>query len=300
MSDFYLGLDVGGTASRWALADASAAIVRRGSLGGATGHLFAEGPRENFIRMIEGVAVALDGVKPAGVFAGVTGLGPGAYAEAKTIISPRLGIAPDAIWLDDDIVLAYRAAFQPGEGHLVSAGTGSIGMHVDAEGRMIRVGGRGLLIDDGGSGTWIALTALDRMFRLIDEHGTPKGAEILADAVAAAVGGEGWDAVRAYIYGSDRGRIGMLATNIAEAANAGDPLALAVLADAGRELARLAQALSGRVGPRPVAFIGGIVSLHPVIVETLSASLPGTKLVFPRIDAAARAAALARDFSITG
>lgn len=295
MSGLYLGLDVGGTASRWALVDGDGTVVQRGALGGATGHLFAEGPRGDFVRMIDGVVVALGSVRPEAIFAGVTGLAPQAFAEARAIMGPRLGVGPETIGLDDDIALAYRAAFRPGEGHLVSAGTGSIGLHIAADGTVIRVGGRGLLIDDGGSGTWIALTAIDRLYRVIDAHGGPVGTETLAGAIAGAVGDEGWDAVRSYVYGSDRGRIGMLARAVAEAAGAGDGLALAVLADAGRELARLAGALIGRAGMRPVAVIGGVVRLHPVIAETLRGALPDTQIVFPEIDAAATAGRLARE-----
>ena len=61
----------------------------------------------------------------------------------------------------------------------------------------------------------------------------------------------------------------MLAPSVAQAATAGDPLALAVLTEAAGELARLARALIGRAGHLPVAFVGGIISLHPVIKQTL-------------------------------
>jgi glucosamine kinase len=296
MSRYYLGLDVGGTATRWALADEDGRLVKRGALSGATGHLFAEQPRADFVRMIQSVAAALDRYLPlAGVHAGVTGLGPKAFAEARTIMTPALGAAPSAIALDDDIALAYRAAFAPGAGHLISVGTGSIGLHIKPDGEVVRVGGRGLLIDDGGSGTWIALTALNRLYRLIDGQGAPVGAEILAKSLAAGVGGDSWDDARAYVYGSDRGRIGMLAPCVAQAASAGDPLALEILVDAAHELARLARALIGRAGNLPVAFVGGIIALHPVIKQTLAADLSGVETVFPKIDAAATAALLARD-----
>lgn len=296
MSRYYLGLDVGGTATRWALADETGRLVKRGALGGATGHLFAEKPRADFAAVIDGVAAALERHVPlAGVHAGVTGLGPTAFSEARIIIGPAFSIAPDAIALEDDIALAYRAAFAPGEGHLISAGTGSIGLHLKATGEIIRVGGRGLLIDDGGSGTWIALTALDRLFRRIDEQGAPLGAEILAAALATAVGGGEWDDARRYVYGSDRGRIGMLAPAVAQAATAGDALALQVLTDAAGELARLARALINRAGALPVAFVGGIIALHPVIKQTLVDALPQADVRFPKIDAAATAARLAHD-----
>ena len=190
--------------------------------------------------------------------------------------------------------LAYRAAFAPGAGHLISAGTGSIGLHVTADGQIIRVGGRGLLIDDGGSGTWIALTALDRLYRLIDETGSTAGAQILADELFTAIGGSDWDATRAYIYGSDRGRIGALAQAVARAATKGDALALDILTQAGTELARLGQALVARAGHLPIGYVGGIIDLHPQIRLSLADALPDEVLLYPRLDAAAFAAQWAR------
>ncbi|MBP0575292.1 hypothetical protein J8J27_31715, partial [Mycobacterium tuberculosis] len=82
----------------------------------------------------------------------------------------------------------------------------------------IQVGGRGILVDDGGSGAWIALAALKALFRRIDAVGRPDGMEILAAAIAEAVGGDGWPPVRAYVYGGERGRIGQLAPAVARAA----------------------------------------------------------------------------------
>jgi glucosamine kinase len=291
----YLGIDVGGTASRWVLIDTDGEKIASGTAPGATGHLFAEAPRRSFIAMIEAVAAETAGVAPlTALHAGVTGLGTPAMAEARAIVASAFAIDPAAITLADDMDLAFRACFAPGEGHIVSAGTGSIGIHLTAHGEVIRVGGRGLLIDDGGSGTWIALTALDRLYRLLDEHGRPEGAEILAEALFTAIGGAAWDDVRSFVYASDRGRIGTLSRAVADAAETGDGLALRILTDASHELARLAHALIARAGILPVAFVGGVINLHPSIRPSLVAALPGIEVRFPTIDAALTAAMIAR------
>jgi N-acetylglucosamine kinase-like BadF-type ATPase len=294
MTPGFLGIDIGGTASRWVLVGDDGAVLARGSAGGATGHLFAVAERTRFTQVIGEIA-ASNSTPIATVHAGVTGLGPQAFHEARALVAAQFGIEPDAVGVSDDMELAFHACFAPGEGHLVAAGTGSIGLHLTAAGEAIRVGGRGLLIDDGGSGTWIALTALDRLYRRIDETGLPGEAQVLADALYGAIGGSDWDAVRSFVYGSDRGRIGTLAQAVAEAATAGDPLALEILADAGTELARLARALLRRGGIRPIAFIGGIIALHPAIATALAAALPGNELRYPRIDAALHAAQMAQE-----
>jgi N-acetylglucosamine kinase-like BadF-type ATPase len=288
----FLGIDVGGTATRWAAIDDAGRLLARGSAGGATGMLFAEAERQRFADTIAAIATAFPRRPVGAVHAGITGLGPRAHPDTRAIIGAAFGT--DRIELGDDMDLAFRAVFEPGEGHLVSAGTGSIGLHLTAAGEPIRVGGRGILVDDAGSGSWIALQAIERLYRLIDERGAPTGAERLADAVHAAIGGKNWDDVRGFVYGSDRGRIGSLATAVAAAAAAGDPLARTILDEAAGELARLARALVARSSPLSVGFVGGVLDLDPAIRPALVAALPGLEVNFPKPDAALRAAELAR------
>lgn len=289
----HLGIDIGGTASRWVVVDEEGHAVARATAGGATGHVFNPVEREKLVGVLTKIAKVSGSV--SSVVLGVTGLGASVHGELKALAAPILGVPEAAIGTMDDMELAYRAVFAPGEGHLISAGTGSIGLHLTAGGDFVRVGGRGLLIDDGGSGTWIALRALDLLYRRIDENGGPGDANILATHLFEAMGGESWDDTRAFVYGSDRGRIGTLAQVVAKAAEAGDALALDILDDAGRELARLGAALVKRAGRHPIGYIGGIVRLHPNIKTSLIAALSGEDVVFPEADAALHAARLARD-----
>lgn len=298
MTRRFIGVDIGGTASRWVVADADGAEIARGAASGATGHLFNPAERERFAATIGAIAADAQAHLPiAAAFLGVTGLGERAFDEARAIAGAVLGLDPARIGTSDDMELAFRAAFAPGAGHLVSAGTGSVGLHVTTDGMLVRVGGRGLLIDDGGSGTWIALTALDRLYRLIDETGGPGEAGILAEELFAAMGGDDWSATRAYVYGSDRGRIGALAQAVARAADRDDPIALATLGQAAEELARLGRALTKRAGSLPIGYVGGVIGLHKSIKPALTAALSGCQVVFPQIDAAQHAAVMARQFA---
>lgn len=290
----YLGIDIGGTASRWVVVDDAGILLDRGVAPGATGHLFNPVERERLTTTLAAITDAVRNHSPIAACLGVTGLGEAVHAEARNLVAALFAIDSRAIRLGDDMELAFRATFAPGTGHLVSAGTGSIGVHLTADGQLIRVGGRGLLIDDAGSGTWIALTALDQLYRRIDETGGPADATILAAELFGEMGGDGWDQTRSFVYGSDRGRIGTLAQAVARAATKGDPVANSILARAAVELARLAKALIARAGPLPVAFIGGIITLHPSIKPALQAELSHAVVSFPEIDAAAHAAQWAR------
>jgi glucosamine kinase len=293
----FLGVDIGGTASRWVLVDADSAVIARGSAAGATGHAFNPVERERLLTTLSTIAEAVRDSSPIAACLGITGLGESVHDAVRDMVTALFGVAPSSVQLGDDMELAFRATFAPGTGHLISAGTGSIGLHLTAQNELIRVGGRGLLIDDAGSGTWIALNALDQIYRRIDETGGPANATILADELYAEMGGEGWDKTRSFVYGSDRGRIGTLAQAVARAATQGDPVAADILARAAIELARLATALIARTGPLPIAFIGGIITLHPSIKPALEKALPHAVVSFPQIDAAAHAAQWARQIS---
>ena len=57
-----------------------------------------------------------------------------------------------------------------------------------------------------------------------------------------------------------------------------DPAALALLHEAGTELARLALALGQRLGPLPVALAGRVFALHSGIEAALRGALPGVDI----------------------
>lgn len=265
-----LGIETGGTGSRWCLAAASGAILARGEIEPMTGHVFSEAERERVSGIFAQLAKDLEEVgRPAAIVAGITGLGPESALRAvfSAMLAAAFGCAENKILVVDDMWLGYRARFAPGDGIIVYAGTGSIGYHLGAEGEIIRAGGRGILIDDGGSAAWIAATALRQLLRSEDEVPGSGWDSILGRALAQALGGASWDAARSYVYGGDRGRLGLLARAVAAAAEAGDAEAGRIFTLAGEELARLALALRARLGCKPVALVGRAATLSPAIAQ---------------------------------
>lgn len=290
----HLGLDVGGTASRWVACDDGGAILSRGRAAGATGHVFNPVERDRLRAALVQIAGDLHaaGLATGSLTAGLTGFGAAVADEVKALMGEGLGIAADGIVVMDDIALAYMANFAPGEGHLVSAGTGSIGLHISDKGIFTRVGGRGILIDDAGSGSWIALQALDAIYRALDHSGSFVSVEALARHIFREVGGETWRDVRQFVYTGDRGRIGALAVAVARAAEEGDAVAISILQRAGGELALLARALITRVGNRPLGFAGGVLDLHPLIAAAIRRQLAGHDIRLVSADASLAAARL--------
>ena len=269
-----LGIDAGGTRTRWALASAGGELLAEGHVAGFSAVQLATRNGQQAVRDTLAVLAAevLAVGQPCQVHAGVTGYGGVAEPLAGLIGAP-LGLAADAVTLATDIEVACLDVFHPGEGYLVYAGTGSIAAFVDGGGAFHRVGGRGAVVDDAGSGFWIAREALRLIWRHEDEAPGAWQASPLAREVFEHVGGSDWAASRAFAYGVDRGEMGKLALAVAAAA-ATDPQALHLLDDAGRELGRLARILVQRFGPRPVALAGRVFQLHPVIEQACRAALP--------------------------
>lgn len=293
--DVHLGIDVGGTASRWVACDEAGVEIARGKAPGATGHLFNPVELARLRATLTAIAkgVGASGLLAKSLTAGLTGYGAAVRDDLEALLAEIFGTERSAIIVTDDIVLAYLANFAPGEGHLVSAGTGSIGLHIGAGFQsFVRVGGRGILIDDAGSGSWIALRALDQLYRHLDHAGSPDTGSSLARQLFAAIGGTGWDDVRQFVYGGDRGRIGTLALAVARAAEEGDGIALTVLRRAGNELGQLGLALVARAGERPIGFVGGVLGLHPLIAQGIRQSLAGRAVLMLEADAALAAARL--------
>ena len=291
-----LGIDAGGTATRWRLVEEAGECVAQGSVEPLTGHLFSAAAEDRAKRIVAEIAQSVTKVgKPVGVVAGITGLTRNTAAEAtmRSVLADAFALDDHKVFVAEDMWIAYLSYFALGEGILIYSGTGSIGYFLSEDKEVIRVGGRGNLIDDGGSGFWIAREALKAVLRAEEERPGYGWSTILGTALAEALGGTEWDVVRAFVYGGDRGKIAVLARIVGEAAERGDKTAESILRDAGAELARLANALFKRLEPRPVALVGGAFRVHPLIGEAFRQDLVASvEVISSDMDAAMTAARL--------
>lgn len=289
----FLGLDAGGTATRWALVDAHGELVNEGQAGACSGlQLMDTVGTEAIAGALR--AIAAEAGPLAGIAVGMTGLGDAQAPTLRTLLSTTFGVAATQTRAFNDIELLCRATFAPGAGLVLYAGTGAIAALVDAQGTLQRAGGRGHLIDDAGGGHWIAREALKHVWRAEDETPGAWRSSPLARALFERIGGADWVHTRAWVYGAARGEMGTLALAVAEAASQGDATARALLHTAGEELARLARALLQRFGTLPVALAGRVFELHPTIETAVREAMPGTplqRLHTPPHHAAARLAA---------
>jgi N-acetylglucosamine kinase-like BadF-type ATPase len=274
-----LGIDAGGTQTRWALAAPDGAILAEGTVAGLSALQMSkpDGRASVHATFAELARDVRAHAQPSRVRAGLTGFG-GDGEQLTNWLAELLGVNPAAIAMCNDIEIAYRASFMPGEGYLVYAGTGSIGAFIDEDGQFHRAGGRGVVLDDGGGGFWIAREALRHIWRIEDEAPGSWENSAMARAVFDVIGGADWDRSRQFIYGQERGEVGKLALAVAASVDQ-DPAAAAILVNAGRELGRLANALRCRFGPRPLALTGRAAELHPSIAAAMRASLPADTIL---------------------
>ncbi len=273
-----LGIDAGGGSTRWLLLTSEGHTLATGNVAATSGHIFTPEDRErNFSRLTQLCEDVLNIAKPDAVVGGLTGLYRNTEGSRtlNQLVAETLRLNTNRVHLDNDMHIAYAAAFEPGEGVLVYAGTGSVGYHETATGKVFSAGGYGYLIDDYGAGYWIGHEAIKQTMRWVDELGRPSEAT-LAKAVYEILGGSDWEHVLSKIYGENpRTILARLVPAVVTAAEAGDETAVHILQDAGRELSRLAKVILKRLGqPLPVAFSGGISKASPLLTEALQAALP--------------------------
>ena len=272
MRSLGIGIDAGGTSTRWAVCDPSGQMLGEGEVGGLTGLMLLtlEG-RAELARTLYLLAPQVKKIThsaPCRLYAGFTGR-DGDMNDLTKILSDALSVDLSSTVIVGDVELAYRAVLAPAAGYLVYAGTGSIAAYIDDAGALQRAGGRGVLLDDGGGGYWIAREALRAIWRSEDQRPGSWRESALAREVFARIGGDDWSVSRTYFYSSSRGEIGRLALAVAKAA-AEDPQAMNILRDAGIELARLANAMLSRYGERAITLSGRAATLlHPAIVESM-------------------------------
>ena len=273
-----LGIDAGGTETRWALASVSGGIVAEGQVAGFSA-LQARGlERPHVVARLADLAKEVLAVgQPLRAHAALTGF-DGEGELLRTLVAAPLDLPSAAVTIGSDIEATYLDLFAPGEGYVVYSGTGSVAAFVDTEGKLHRIGGHGVTVDDAGGGFWIARRALRAVWRAEEENPGGWRSSPLAIEIFEAVGGSEWSHTRRYVYEGTRGDVGRLALAVARAADR-DAVAADIFREAGAQLARLARVMVARHGPRPVALTGRAAGLHPLVARTMREELPpGTEL----------------------
>ena len=287
----YLGIDGGGTKTKFTLAD-------------ATGRIVAEDTRPtcNYLQVgLDGMARVLEsgldavcgkaGVSRAEIraaFAGVPCYGDSAsnMPMLREAVARAMGGIAHRVGNDCENSLAGTLAGQCGISLI--CGTGSIAFGRNAAGEVMRCGGwHQALGSDEGSGYWIGLKLLHLFTRQSDGR-DPRTPLYGAVREALALEEDG-DVIQRVVedWNMDRTRVAALSRLIGDLLAAGDANAGAILRSAALELADMARTLYRRLafqGVAPVSYSGGVFNIGAPILEPLAAELSahGMRLCPPK------------------
>jgi N-acetylglucosamine kinase-like BadF-type ATPase len=247
----FLGVDGGQTATQTVVADENGTILAQSS-GGPSNHTEEPGGPERLelvvLATIREALAAIHITNPdeqtfASACFGMTG-----ETDIKTQILQRIVRTEHLSVVHDSVnALAGATAGQPGI--IVLAGTGSVARGINAEGKEARVGGWGHLFGDEGSAYWIGRAAVRATLAEYDRM-APK--TILTPMLFERLSVTSPYQLTEKYYGGtlSRDHLAGLSVWVDEAARQGDKVAQEILRDAGRGLARYAQAVIALVFPR--------------------------------------------------
>lgn len=254
--DYAIGVDGGGTGTRVRLARADGTALAQGAAG-PSGLGLGIARAWDAVQQAVAAAFAAAGVQQPSLDRIAIGLGlAGVHNKqwAARFLAENPGYA--AIRLDTDGFTTLMGAHGGAPGAIVAIGTGSVGEVLFADGTRREVGGWGFPAGDEASGGWIGLRAINHIEQVLDGRRprTP-----FADSVIAACGddrGAGRrDAIQAWLGKASQTDYASLAPLVL--CHAEDPVARAILLDAGREVARIADALDPQA-TLPLALCGGL------------------------------------------
>jgi glucosamine kinase len=288
-----VGIDAGGTSTRCAVLTPGGAVVGYGTGPGANRNSGGD-PVQALTAALRAALADLDTTLVAGGVFGMAGAGAAgrpACCQAAQAAWRAVGL-PGVPEVVTDIAVAFAAGTDSPAGIVVFAGTGAGAAVIDDGAIVRRADGYGWLVGDEGSGVWLGREAVRAALAAYDGRG-PR--TVLADTVPRAMLGEDAPVLAelataggAYGAGSDRGpgwgvgrmssrsplpqaivkavyaarpaALGRLAPLVSQAADAGDPVAVAITEEAAHWLLADVDAVRPALGG-----LGAAASGHPVV-----------------------------------
>jgi N-acetylglucosamine kinase-like BadF-type ATPase len=283
----YLGVDGGGTKTRFALIDGDGQLLAEAQRGTTYHpHVGLDGVRAI---LADGVADVLHAAGRstadiAHAFFGLPAYGEDSHATALLQTFPEAILGHRRYTCDNDMVCGWAGSLACADGINIVAGTGSIG-YGQRHGTAARAGGWGEAFSDEGSAYWIAIRGLNAYSRMSDGR-LPKGP--LHGILNAHFKLDNDLDICAHVYGekaSPRSDLAQLSRQVADAAGAGDAAAIAIFHDAGRELAQICDALRLALHfeagePVPVSYSGGAFNAGDLLLAPFGDALHAASSAF--------------------
>jgi len=285
-AEFFLGVDGGGTKTRFALMN-QCKLMAEVQLGSSyhpevgldgVGELLARGVAEIVAR------AGIDTSRITHAFFGLPAYGEDSQATAVLRSLPARALGHERYSCDNDMVCGWAGSLGAEDGINIVAGTGSIG-YGQRRGIAARAGGWGEVFSDEGSAYWIAVQGLNAYSRMSDGR-LPQGP--LHALINESLNLRNDLDLCAQVYGPgarSRGELAQLSPLIARAAGLGDSAALDIFQRAGRELARIAEALRQKLAYEAgevvkLSYSGGAFSAGEVLMKAFHEALTHACPVF--------------------
>jgi N-acetylglucosamine kinase-like BadF-type ATPase len=280
---FYLGIDGGGSKTTCQVGDDHSVLA---TVTGGASNITRVGEaraRESLHQAIRDACAAakIDAQDLHRACIGAAGAGRADVAVLVQKIAAE--ILPCEIEVVGDMQIALQAAFGAGPGVIVIAGTGSMAYGRDAEGNTARAGGWGFAVSDEGSAHWIGRAAVTSVLRALDEETSlPHKNNSEHDSPLPSQLKSAWkvNTLAEFVNKSNStSEFAALLPTILSAAAGGDHLAQGVLTQAGRELARLAALVVGKLFSEssatevPLAMVGGVFRYSAQVRDVFKAEL---------------------------
>ncbi len=273
---YLLGIDGGGTKTEFLLCDINGKEIRRLILGAS--NPVNKGIESTCAVLGEGIEQICDGFKHTEIsaFAGIAGSKSGKNQELINEFLSHFGFSSSDC--GSDIDLALEIALKGKDGTAVIMGTGIVA-YTSSGNQLHRAGGRGYMIDKGGSGFHFGSDALNSAFESADGRG---GSETILKLVENKLGKRLEDSI-AEIYNGGAAYIASFAPVVFEAFNIGDCAASEII---DRNAYEAAKVINGarkvlRNLDDKIVICGGLCSqkevLHPFLMKYIEGS---AELVF--------------------
>lgn len=232
-SGYVAAIDGGGTKTVCLVSAPDGTILGRGEGGPANARFNRpERVKESLLTALNGAVLAAGG--PVGPIDRVLTAAPATTELIQEALAPV--VAAERVRVVHEADMALVGAHGAFTGCVVLAGTGSFARARSAGGMMCHVGGWGVLLGDEGSAYDIGRKALVAVARAADGRGQPTA---LTAAVLAHWQLDDPYQLKPLVYGGDmtQAKVAAIAPLVARAVRAGDHVATAIFASAGRDLA---------------------------------------------------------------
>lgn len=298
----YLGVDGGGTKTHIVLMNKNGEIVSEGFAGASNPlRVGVEVAVGNIFKAIDS-ATGADNISREDIAAATLGLAGVRRADIRRVVTEsfqtRLPLKKIQVMTDAEIALYGTTLGKPGL--VIIAGTGSICIGQNEDGKKATAGGWGPLAGDEGGGAGIAKRALQAIAKASDGRAEPTELSRVAAEYFRTSKTEDL-IVAIYSPQTDNAKIAGFARDVVETAQTGDAVAIEILREAGYELGLAAVAVIKKLNLQrrkiPMGCVGSIFKAEELLTDSLMETVrrfaPKAFLASPQLFPAQAAARMA-------